>query len=118
MSYESKFLIANLYECDWQKSGLLSADVIAEIKMSNIGHFFEQYFTEPASCTLLVNGRELTEDYYGKPFHKCTDLQGFIAALKAEENKDHYRRYSLLIAMLENINFDEWNNLAIIHFGY
>jgi len=59
----------------------------------------------------------ITCDMYGEPLREMT-ISDAIRILEKAEAEDHYRRRTPLLTMLKAFQPDEWDELAVLHYGY
>lgn len=133
MGYESKVFIVNRteYQNDALGKRIVYGEKIAEFDLCKMGG--EQYapefynaFRDEVDFSLWLpacdeHGNEIVaevnEDCYGEHI-KGADIDELIDALKAVEQREHYRRIPPLIGMLEGFKKDEWDELIAVHYGY
>lgn len=121
MGYESKLYIVESHKGIVEdENGLWYGRRIAEIDLSKAGIPQERFFTEKADCYLYADdgNAKITEDCYGDKLTVCTDLPGFIAWMKEQESKEHYRRWGMAIALLEAIKPEDWRCVQVLHYGH
>lgn len=137
MGYESKILLVNRHESKTRFDGttlerpIINAEIVAEYDLCKMGCQAQEFyaaFRREIDYTLFLPGvdangderiMEKDEDMYGDHL-KSANIEELLAALKACEERDHYRRLPPLIAMLETLaNMrDEWPVLEAVHYGY
>ena len=137
MGYESKIYIVERYTGKNATTGEDYANgiIVASYDLCKAGynnHEFYEAFRTPIDYTLWLptfdkDGNEVMgevdEDCYGEHL-KSADLLELLDALNIAEEREHYRRFPPLIAMIEALvdARDDWDDanstLQAVHFGY
>jgi hypothetical protein len=113
MAYESKIFIVEKLN-GLEENNKQYAKVISMFDMCNINGF-DNIFKKEADCYFYIGDIKIFKDKYDEPL-KELDFKTVINYLKNHD--DNYRRIKPLIGLLESFNLDEWDNLAILHYGY
>lgn len=119
MGYEVKLFVVDVTNYIDKKLKKNFGRIIAEIDLSGLS-VPDEFFKQEANCCIYAEGGEIPvcRDKYGDPLKACTDLSGFIAWMKEEEEREHYRRLPPAIGLLGNIDPAEWGNIQVIHYGH
>lgn len=80
---------------------------------------FTDIFTEEKDFSIYADdgNTEINEDEYGAPLRIC-GVEKLTAWLAEEIKTDDYRRLKPLLAFLQALNPDEWDELIAVHYGY
>jgi hypothetical protein len=69
-------------------------------------------------CFIYDDGdTEVVTDCYGDALKEMT-IKEAIQILEEAAEKDDYRRYAPCISLLKGFNESQWQNLAVLHYGY
>ena len=92
---------------------------IARFDMSVMPPDFTDIFTEEKDFNIYADdgNTEITEDKYGAPLRACS-VKKLEAWLAEDMKTNDYRRLKPLLAFLQALNPDEWDELVAVHFGY
>lgn len=136
MGYESKIYIVERVE--WKNvfgEKIVTGMIVATFDLCNVGYnnrkFFNAFRNEIDYGLYLPGiddyGNEALicqrKDCYGD-WMKSADISEVIDALKEAEQREHYRRFPPVIAMLEAFRDElaDWNSggctLQVVHYGY
>lgn len=116
MDYESKLIIVEKWTIETDNFG----QSIAQLDLSGMPNDFfpiEETFENEIPKPIFFNGREIIEDYYGKIL-RYTDVDKLLRVLYKCESKEHYRRTEMAINLLKSFTTSDWNDIAVVHYGY
>lgn len=113
--YESRIYIYNREKYEKITFG----SEIARFEMCGMRQGFTDIFTEEKDFNIYADdgNTEITEDKYGAPLRVC-GVEKLTAWLAEEIKTDDYRRLKPLLAFLQALNPDEWDELIAVHYGY
>jgi hypothetical protein len=133
MGYESKmFIVEKRKHSSWSMTITNPAIFWAEDMVcfdlrtiGNYGPFYELFNgTNKKETSHYIypddGNTEILKDYHDKPLTEAT-IPETIAAIEADigSNKEYvYRRLPPFIALLKGFIPDEWQNLAVLHYGH
>ncbi len=60
---------------------------------------------------------KIVTDCYGNALKEMT-IEEAIQILEEVAEKDNYRRYAPCLALLKGFDESQWQNLAVLHYGY
>jgi phosphoenolpyruvate synthase/pyruvate phosphate dikinase len=114
MGYESKIFIVE--KSTIKENGKRYAELIA---MVNACKFYDlsKVFTVETDCYIYYNGEKILEDKYGEPLTEA-HIKDIVEFLEKSEQKNPYRRATILLALLKSFRIEDWDNLAVLHYGY
>ncbi len=118
MSYESRIFIINRTEHINSNGTIwIHAEKIVDLKMCQMDSDmnFRNIFTQNIDYPIVVDGETTFSDKYGEPM-KYSNVKTVINYL--EQIPDNYRRISILLGILQNIDESKWDNIQIVHYGY
>lgn len=129
MDYESKVFIVDCYEVKREDGTVCCVwgNEIATLKMSKCDIGFHRLFTDvPNYIYDGINDDTIEEDKYGEPLKSAKIETVYNWLLKEKERSEQYgkdgfyRRYALLLALLESFMSEDWkeHNLRVVHYGY
>ena len=113
--YESRIYIYNR-----EKYGKITfGSEIARFDMCVMPPDFTDIFTEEKDFNIYADdgNTEITEDKYGAPLRACS-VKKLKAWLAEDMKTNDYRRLKPLLAFLQALNPDEWDELIAVHYGY
>lgn len=125
MGYESRIFVVNKYE---SRTGKPYGEKLAVFDMCKCDYEFVQLFDKKTDCEIYEFDADepIQKDKYGDELTEC-DLRTAYLWLAEErmnciaENKEFYRRYSLLYSivsdLMENTNWQH-ENIVLVHYGY
>lgn len=122
MGYESKIYIVekSMIGKDVNGKRMWFGDVVASFRLSKTPIYQEirNRFSPTDTYFYADDGNtEIIEDIYGKPLTEIP-IPDLIDILERAESKEHYRRYTPLIQMLQGFDLAQWNDLVALHYGY
>lgn len=122
MGYESKIYIVEKSTIGKDVNGkrMWFGDVVASFRLSKTPIYQEicNRFSPTDTYFYADDGNtEIIEDIYGKPLTEIP-IPDLIDILERAESKEHYRRYTPLIQMLQGFDLTQWKNLIALHYGY
>ena len=120
MGYENR-----LYVVDYHKNVSNWAEVIAMFNLSTTGYnnlysLFKEAPTVPDEFTMYdTDGNTaIKKDGYGRKLTYAS-IDDTIKAIKEDEEEyGHYRRYTPVVAFLESIKNENYENLIVVNYGY
>lgn len=117
--YESRIYIYNRIKHEGRLAPWIYGEEIARFEMCGMRRGFTDIFTEEKDFNIYADdgNTEITEDEYGAPLRVCS-VKKLEAWLAEETKKDDYRRLKPLLAFLQALNPDEWDELIAVHYGY
>jgi bisphosphoglycerate-independent phosphoglycerate mutase (AlkP superfamily) len=119
MGYDSRiFVVEKSNGAAFEKHGKKYAEIIAKVEMCKFPDLRE-LFTKETDCYIYGDdgNTELLEDCYGDPLTEAT-IEEVIICLEKSEEKEHYRRATILLELLKSFNMNEWPDIAILHYGH
>lgn len=113
--YESRIYIYNREKYEKITFG----SEIARFDMCVMPPDFTDIFTEEKDFNIYADdgNTEITEDKYGAPLRACS-VKKLKAWLAEDMKTNDYRRLKPLLAFLQALNPDEWDELIAVHYGY
>ena len=122
MGYESKIYIVekSMIGKDVNGKRMWFGDVVASFRLSKTPIYQEirNRFSPTDTYFYADDGNtEIIEDIYGKPLTEIP-IPDLIDILERAESKEHYRRYTPLIQMLQGFDLTQWKDLVALHYGY
>lgn len=117
--YESRIYIYNRIEHEGRLAPWIYGEEIARFEMCGMPQGFTDIFTEKKDFNIYADdgNTEITEDKYGAPLRACS-VKKLEAWLAGKIKTDDYRRLKPLLAFLQALNPDEWDELIAVHYGY
>lgn len=114
MGYESKIFIVE--KSTIKENEKRYAELIA---MVNACKFYDlsKVFTVETDCYIYYNGEKILEDKYGEPLTEAP-IEDVIDFLEKSEQENPYRRARILLELLKSFKSEDWNDLAVLHYGY
>ena len=120
MGYENR-----LYVVDYHKDISNWAEVIAVFNLSKTGYnnlynLFKEALVVPDEFTMydMDGDNRIKEDRYGRKLTYAS-IDDTIKAIKEDEEEyGHYRRYTPVVAFLESIKNEHYENLIVVNYGY
>ena len=124
MGYESKLFIVH------KKQGFMGpkpfwGDIVAEFNLAVCSSVADTFREKPETdCYIYADdGNTLIQtDKYDKPLTEASidDVIEVLAKKELSQEGRPYRRIEPLYAMLKSFkeNSDQWDNLAVLHYGY
>ena len=119
MGYENRLYVVDYHErTDW-------AEVIAVFNLCKTGYrktyelFREKAEKIPEGFKMykIDSDDVLEEDSYGERL-TFASIDDTLAAIKDDEEYEHYRRFTPVIAFLESIKNENYQNLIVVNCGY
>lgn len=120
MGYESRLYIVDKRDLVHikNKKGMVYCEMIAQFNLSNVPEIYEKVFAyKDTNGYFYCNGKEVTEDMYGKPL-KEIPIGDMISIISEVMKNDRFRRYRPCLNLLKGFNLSEWENLVVLHYGY
>lgn len=130
MGYESKVFIVDRYEVkrgDGTVVHVGGVEIVA-LRMSKCDIEFHRLFTDAPDYKIYEgeSDDEITEDKYGEPLKSAKIKTVYNWLLREKERSEQYgkdgfyRRYALLLALLESFMSKAWkgHDLRVVHYGY
>ena len=118
MGYENR-----LYVVDY-KENMNWAEIIAVFNLCKTGYrstyeLFNNAKEVPENFTMFRfdSDEKIEEDCYGRRL-TFSSVEDTVKALKDDEEYDHYRRFPPVIAFLESISKEKYQNLIVVNYGY
>ena len=120
MGYESKLYLVREFK-NVTEDGFIYAQRIAEICLGKVDIPLDQFFNNVPNCYMRFDVSEdrVTTDCYGEPFSMCTDIPGFIAWLKRENEACPHHQFAMAAGLIETVTEKQWGSgFKILHYGY
>jgi hypothetical protein len=120
MGYNSKIFVVEKTMMYPNEEGKMFAIIIASIEMA-VFPDLREVFKKETDCYIYADDgeTELTKDMRDDPLKEAT-IDAVIECLEQFEEKEHYRRTSLLLGLLKGFDVDKdgWRNIAVLHYGH
>ena len=117
MGYESRIYVV-------EKRERLGKDIkkyAQKIAVFDICKFdFGNIFQKETDCYIYADdgNTKILEDCYGDPLKEAS-IEDVINCLETyNSTQEHYRRVAPLLGLLKGFDSSEWDNLAVLHYGY
>ena len=121
MGYESKIYIVNKSNSRIGNDTKLYAQVVVMFDLCKMGcsNGFHKLFDKETDCYFYAdNGdTQVLEDRYGDTIKEC-NIEDLKEWLKEQVKKSDYRRIKPFYNLVKSFNKKDWQNLAILHYGY
>jgi len=118
MGYESRIYIVNKRN-KLETEEKRYAEIIAVFNMCKFDSF-EGIFKTETDCYIYADdgNTQIMEDCYGKPLKESpiSDVITYLEEYQTE--REHYRCVAPLLGLLKSFDITEWENLAVLHYGY
>lgn len=118
MGYESKLVVVQKWNFEGDNT---FGNTIVELNLSGMPNTFfpieKTFENECEKAVYLGNYGEVTEDCYGKKL-RYTSVEKLLKVLEECEDEEHYRRIELAINTLKTFLSKDWDNIAVVHYGY
>lgn len=120
MGYESRLYVVDKSDlvCIKNKRHMYYCEVIAQFNFCHVPEIYEKVSTyKDTNGYFYCDGKEVTEDMYGKPL-KEIPIDDMISIISEVMENDSFRRYRPCLNLLKGFNLSEWENLVVLHYGY
>ena len=120
MGYESKLYLVRERK-NVTMGDFIYAQRIAEICLGKVDIPLGAFFNHVPNYYMRFDGSEdyVVTDCYGEPFSMCTDIPGFIAWLKKENEACLYHTLAMAAGLLETVAEKQWDSgFKLLHYGY
>ncbi len=123
MGYESRIYIVRKSTIKDDDLGKVWAEKIATFNMCVYPTLADLMRSKPATdCYICADnsGTDIVEDCYGDPLYEASVADVIAVLEKDVANGEDYRRIFPLLATLKALDEhkDQWDNLAVLHYGY
>ena len=118
MGYESKLYVVEKTKVPTHNDKYKYAQVIAMFDLCKVGLHRSQ-FRDTEYAFYADDGNTLvTEDCYGDSIGELT-ISEMIKIIEEKQTDDPgYRRWKPCLALLKSFDENEWEGLAVLHYGY
>ena len=121
MGYESKIYIVEKSSIKLASETKIYAQVIAMFDLCKMGSSdgFYKLFDKETDCYFYADdgNTQVLKDRYGDSLIEC-DIVKLKEWLKERIKNNNYRRLKPFYNLIKSFNKKDWENLAIIHYGY
>ena len=122
MGYESRLYVVQKFDgSSFRDDGKCWAEVIAVFNLSKVypvsNIIRNKYPDTNCYFNVFESDEDVVEDLYGSPL-KEVPISDMIDILENAMQKEDYRRFAPCLGLLKGFNPEEWDNLAVLHYGY